>query len=138
MIEHLLDICDIESFLREREIVKAQTLLSKCDSSDTSTNDTDNLYELTSPRFRWLGLEAGNVQHHTIPSHVDEGVAEAFEYYDEASGWNTTVIFHTGALENAHGTFANFGLAVMETSRQLAGFIQHWLYVRLLEVALGK
>ena len=136
MIEYLLDICDTESFLREREILKAQTLLSKRDSSNTSTNDNNNLYEMTNPRFGWLGLEAGNVQHRTIPSHVDEGVAEAFSNYVEASGWNTTIIFHTGALEDAHGTFANFSLDVMETSRQLAGFIQHWLYVRLLEVAL--
>ena len=137
-MEHLLVICDTESFLREREILRAQTLLSKCDSSNTSTNDNDNLYELTKPRARWLGFEATNVQHRTIPSHVDEGVAEAFLNYDKASGWNTSNIFDTGALEDAHGTFANSGLGAMETSRQLAGFVQHWLYVRLLEVALGK
>ena len=138
MMEHLLDICDTESFLREREILKAQTLLSKCDSSNTSANDNDDLYELTEPRFRWLGSEATHVQHHTLPSHVDEGVAEAFQNYDEASGWNISTIFDTGALEDAYGTFANSGLDAMEMSRQLAGFIQHWLYVRLLEVALGK
>ena len=138
MMEHLLDTCDTELFLREREILKAQTLLSKCDSSNTSIDDNDNLYELTRLRFRWLGFEATNVQHRTIPSHVDEGVAEAFQNYDEASGWNISVIFDTGALEDAHGTFANSGLDAMEMSRQLAGFIQHWLYVRLLEVALGK
>ena len=137
-MEHLLDIRDTESFLREREILKAQKLLSKCDSSNTSTNDNDNLDKLTKPRFRWLGLEPTNAQHHTIPSNVDEGVAEAFQNYDEASGWNTTTIFDTGVLEDAHATFANSGLDAMETSRQLAGFIQHWLYVRLLKVALGK
>ena len=130
-MEHLLDICDTESFLREREILKAQTLLSKCNSSNTSD-------ELTEPRFRWLGFEPTNPEHHTIPSHVDEGVAEAFQNYDEASGWNTSVIFDTGALEDAHATFAKSGLDTMEISRQLAGFIQHWLYVGLLEVALGK
>ena len=130
-MEHLLDICDTESFLREREILKAQTLLSKCNSINTSD-------ELTEPRFRWLGFEPTNAEHHTIPSYVDEGVAEAFQNYDEASGWNISVIFDTGALEDAHATFAKSGLDTMEKSRQLAGFIQHWLYVRLLEVALGK
>lgn len=137
-MEHLLDICDTESFLREREILKAQTLLSTCDGSNISTDDNDSLYELSRPHFRWLGFEATNVQHHTIPSHVDEGVAEAFQHYDEASGWNISKIFNTGALEDAHVTFADSGLDAMEKSSQLAGFIQHWLYVRLLEVALGK
>ena len=79
MMEHLLDVRDTESFLREREILKAQKLLSKCDSSNTSTNDNDNLDKLTKPRFRWLGFEPTNTQHHTIRSNVDEGVAEAFK-----------------------------------------------------------